>query len=426
MAAGHVVSVIEPEPDRAATVEQARRHDAPIDVRIEPLQDIAKLETCWRELEARATHSFYLSWLWVGTWLNHLPRGAHPHVLIAQTSGRTVGLAIVCRRTVWSLGAHGRARWLLSETGDAGFDRLFIEYNGILAERDLAAPVMAACLDALAHSLSASDELVLSGIDPDLEATATGVARRSGLLTNVREADVARWVDFTKIGAKSSAKSGSYRASLGRSTRQAINRAMRLYAERGAVEFRVMETTSEALAAFDVLAGFHQSRWGSKGSFVNPGFRPFHEDLIARGIPSGAIRMSRTLVAGQTIGVLYNFVHEGHVLNYQSGFLYEPDGRLKPGLVSHVLSIEDSMSRGERGYDFLAGFARHKSQLANAEHAMTWIVLGADTLERRIEERLRRARQVLGRFLRRQTSGPTAPVATANDDGCPAETVQRP
>ncbi|WP_420970690.1 GNAT family N-acetyltransferase [Bradyrhizobium sp. B120] len=333
-----------------------------------------------------------------------------------------MGLAIVCRRTVWSFGPHDRARWLLNETGDARFDRLFIEYNGIVAERALAAPVVAACLEALAHSLSASDELVLSGIDLDFEGVASGVAGRAGLLTEVREADVARWVDFSKIGAKN----GSYRASLGRSTRQAINRAARLYAERGPIEFRIMETTSEALAAFDVLAGFHQSRWGSKGSFVNPGFRPFHEELIARGVPGGAIRISRTLVAGQTIGVLYNFVHEGHVLNYQSGFLYEPDGRLKPGLVSHVLSIEDSISRGERGYDFLAGFSRHKCQLANAEHAMTWIVLGADTLERRLEERLRRARQALGRLLRKQASGPTAAVSTGNGAGCSAPAVQGP
>jgi len=50
---------------------------------------------------------------------------------------------------------------------------------------------------------------------------------------------------------------------------------------------------------------------------------PLHEDLIARGIPSGAVRVSRTLVGNETIGVLYNFVHDGWVLNYQSGFLYE-------------------------------------------------------------------------------------------------------
>ena len=96
-----------------------------------------------------------------------------------------------------------------------------------------------------------------------------------------------------------------------------------------------METATEALAAFDLLSDFHRSRWGRKGAFANPGFRPFHEELIARGIPAGAVRISRTLVGDQTVGVVYNFVHNGSVLNYQSGFLYESDGRLKPGLVSH-------------------------------------------------------------------------------------------
>lgn len=100
-----------------------------------------------------------------------------------------------------------------------------------------------------------------------------------------------------------------------------------------------METASDALAAFDQLAEFHRARWGGKGPFTHPSFRRFHEDLIARGIPSGAVRVSRTLVGNETIGVLYNFVHDGWVLNYQSGFLYEHDGRLKPGLVSYVLSV---------------------------------------------------------------------------------------
>ena len=48
-----------------------------------------------------------------------------------------------------------------------------------------------------------------------------------------------------------------------------------------------METTTEVLAAFDLLGDFHTSRWGRKGAFANPGFRPFHEELIAHGIPRG-------------------------------------------------------------------------------------------------------------------------------------------
>ncbi|TIV44155.1 MAG: GNAT family N-acetyltransferase, partial [Mesorhizobium sp.] len=115
------------EANRVASVEKAMRHDTVIGVTVEALPDIATLETVWKELEARATHSFYLSWLWIGTWLRHLPGGAQPHVLVARTSSRIVGLAIICRRRAWSFGPHARARWLLNETGDVRFDRLFIE-----------------------------------------------------------------------------------------------------------------------------------------------------------------------------------------------------------------------------------------------------------------------------------------------------------
>jgi len=377
---------------RVASDEHAMPQDTVIDVSVETLQNIAKLETDWKELEAQATHSFYLSWLWIGTWLRHLPVAAQPHVLVARTSSKIVGLAIICRRRAWSFGPHARARWLLNETGDVRFDRLFIEYNDILAERSLADATRVACLEALAHHLRYSDQLVLSGIGQDFELAACRTAGRVGFLTEVKAVDTARWIDFAKIRQKGA----NYRATLGRNTRQAISRAMRLYAERGPIEFRTLEATSEALVAFDLLAELHQARWRHKGSFANPSFRRFHEDLIARGVPTGTVRISRTLVGDQTIGILYNFVHDGRVLNYQSGFLFERDGRLKPGLISHVLAVEDSIGRGERGYDFLAGSAGHKSHLANAEHPLRWIAIGRDSPERRIEAKLRGAKGVLG------------------------------
>ncbi|SEE52211.1 Acetyltransferase involved in cellulose biosynthesis, CelD/BcsL family [Bradyrhizobium erythrophlei] len=363
--------------------------DAVTDVSLEALESIAWLETAWKELEARATHSFFLSWLWIGTWLRHIPDGTQPHVLVARSSGKIVGLAIICRRRAWRLGPHARARWLLNESGDTRFDRLFIECNSILAEQP--ATIIPAGLDALTSRLRRADQLVLSGIDADLELAARRAAGKAGLVSEVKQADTALWVDF----AKARQQKKDYRATLGRSTRQAVSRAMRLYAERGPLEFQIMETTTEALAAFDLLSDFHRSRWGRKGAFANPGFRPFHEELIARGVPTGAVRISRTLVGDQTVGVVYNFVHDGRVLNYQSGFLYESDGRIKPGLVSHVLAIEDSISRGESGYDFLAGGAGHKAHLANSEYAMKWIAICRDGPERHIEAKLRDAKRTL-------------------------------
>lgn len=374
---------------------------AVIEVSVEALQNIALLESSWKELETHAHHSPFLSWLWIGTWLRHLPKDVQPHVLVARTGDRIVGLAIVCRRRAWSFGLHVRTRWLLNETGNKRFDRLFIEYNSILAERSSAEAVIAACLEALTQRLQRSDQLVLSGIGTELELTACRTASRAGLVAEVKEAETARWVDFAKVRQNS----GNYRAALGRSTRQAVSRAVRLYAQRGPVDLRTMETASEALAAFDLLVDLHQSRWGRRGCFANSNFRSFHQELIARGVPIGAVRISRTLAGDQTIGVLYNFVHDGSVLNYQSGFLYERDGRLKPGLVSYVLSIEDSIARGERCYDFLAGPAGHKSHLANAEHAMKWIAISRDSPERRVEAELRHTTRMLASLSRHLKQG---------------------
>ena len=51
----------------ALNEKKAMRHEAVIDVSLETLESIAKLETSWKELESRVTHSFFLSWLWIGT-----------------------------------------------------------------------------------------------------------------------------------------------------------------------------------------------------------------------------------------------------------------------------------------------------------------------------------------------------------------------
>jgi CelD/BcsL family acetyltransferase involved in cellulose biosynthesis len=385
------VCYLRPVSSRTELLDPTMRHDSIIDVSVQSLQDIGELEASWKELEARAAHSFYLSWLWIGTWLRHLPKRAEPYLIVARTSGRIVGLAIACRRTAWRLRRQARVRWLLHETGDVRFDRLFIEHNGILADCSSASAVVPACLETLMRRLHSSDELILSGIDYATMHAAREATRPVGLAVEVQLADAAPWVDFSEVRRKG----GDYRATLGRNTRQAVSRSMRLYAERGDIEHRVVETVSDALVAFGELIDFHRSRWGRKGPFANSGFRSFHEDLIARGVPSGAVRISRTVVGEQIIGILYNFVHQGHVLNYQSGFFYERDARLKPGLVSHVLAIENSLQRGEQGYDFLAGPAGHKSRLANAECTLSWIAVGKDSLEHRIEAGIRLTRRKL-------------------------------
>ncbi len=380
-----------------------------VDIDLLPISDVENLRQLWTDLESRADGSFFLSWSWIGNWLAFLPAKARPHLLKATSRGRVVGLALLCPRTLWRFGLLRTRCWLLHETGERVFDRLFMEYNGILADRSCAPEVLTACFDWLGSRLTNWDELVLGGLEPAAEAAVRRVAQGQGHTLQVRIADSTQWVDLGHVRQRG----GDYLATLGKNTRATVRRAMRLYTDRGPLDYRVAANADEALADFRAMEVLHQSSWaarGQSGAFSNPSFRPFHERLIATGVPAGTVRMCRVSVARQPVGFLYNFVHRGRVMNYQGGFAYEEDKRVKPGLVSHVLAIEDTLARGEDCYDFMSTPAGHKPLLANAGQPMNWLALGPDRLTRQIDARLRQAKCGLIERLKRLPRSPLAPM----------------
>ncbi len=380
-----------------------------IRIALHPLPSMPELARAWTELESRADSSFFLSWSWIGSWLAQMPDGIEPHLLVASRGDEPVGLAVLCPRVRRRFGLLHSRCWMLHETGDRSYDRLFMEYNGILADRRFADEVTDAMLHWLDERLTANDELVLGGLTLAAERAARRVAARTGHTLQLRIADSAQWVDLGTVRAGG----GDFRGGLGRNTRAAVNRAERLYRARGALDHRVAATVDEAMEYFAGMEVLHQAGWqarGQAGAFANPAFRPFHERLIADGMPRGAVRLSRVSAGGQPIGYLYNFVHRNRVLNYQGGFAFEADNRLKPGLLSHVLAIEDALARGEDCYDFMSTPAGHKPLLSNAEQPMNWLTLGPDRLSRRMEAHCRRARGVMVDAVKRSLRGWIAPA----------------
>ncbi|KAA0575018.1 GNAT family N-acetyltransferase [Azospirillum sp. Sh1] len=406
-----------PRPDSARpnsdgpAIETATGPAASAEIRISlhPLPSLPELALAWTELESRADSSFFLSWTWIGSWLAQMPDGIEPHLLVALRGDEAVGLAVLCPRVRRRFGVLHSRCWMLHETGDRSYDRLFMEYNGILADRRVADEVTDAMLHWLGERLTANDELVLGGLTLAAERAARRVAARTGHTLQLRIADSAQWVDLGTVRAGG----GDFRGGLGRNTRAAVNRAERLYRARGALDHRVAATVDEAMEYFAGMEVLHQAGWqarGQAGAFANPAFRPFHTRLIAEGMRRGAVRLSRVSVGGQPIGYLYNFVHRHRVLNYQGGFAFEADNRLKPGLLSHVLAIEDALARGEDCYDFMSTPAGHKPLLSNAEQPMNWLTLGPDRFSRRLEAHCRRARGVMVDAVKRSLRGWIAPA----------------
>ncbi|WP_207478025.1 GNAT family N-acetyltransferase [Arenibaculum pallidiluteum] len=363
-------------------------------VSIEPLGDPAALEAAWRDLEARATPSFFTSWTWVGCWLAET--GAAPWIVRVRAQGRIVGLGLIAGARRMRHGWLRSNALLLQETGDPGIDEIYAEYNGLLAETGREAEVLAAFLDHLTAGrdlppgVGGWDELRLGGVGQ----ACLDAAARTGLPVRLEDVQPSAAVDLEAVRAAG----GDYLAGLSANTRQQLRRACRLYEARGPLAVEVARDLPEALDFLDALAELHQRTWearGRAGAFASPFFGRFHRALIARGLPRGEVELLRIRAGGTTLGYLYDFARGGWVGNYASGFAYEEDPKLKPGLVCFRMTIEHHLARGASSFDFMAGGQRYKTSLGSPGPTLYWIDLRRPRLKFRVEGALRRLRDLV-------------------------------
>jgi len=53
-------------------VETGARRMRPLEAKLKPIEDLQALGTSWRDLESRGDRTFFLSWTWIGSWLETL------------------------------------------------------------------------------------------------------------------------------------------------------------------------------------------------------------------------------------------------------------------------------------------------------------------------------------------------------------------
>ena len=373
---------------------------------LEPVPDLAALAALWLDLERRAEPSFFLSWTWIGCWVRALPPEVKPWLLTVRDGSFVVGLALLVSRRCRRLALLPMHRWWLHETGDPLLDILTIEDNGILLSRDRGIDLPPVILRWLLENLPDCDEMILGGIVPELELAAQRAASGAGFTPRLLSETVRPYVDLDAVRAqghpaenfKGLSGDDNYLAQLSRGTRQAVRRAVRLYEASGPLRFSVAGDSDEALDYFGRMKLLHQAHWGGRGkpgSFAAPAFERFHSQLIRDGVAAGSVEVCRISAGDREIGYLYNFIWNGWVHAYQSGFAYDEDNRLKPGLVSHYLAIRHALEDGRQIYDFMAGDGQHKRSLSTHATRMAWLALTADGLPRKIEDTLRRVKRCI-------------------------------
>lgn len=342
------------------------------------------LKTQWLALEARAESNLFLSWLWIGTWLDCFVDDFS--VVVARNEACVVGLGIIVihenKMTSLSLGRQ----FCLHRTGDRLLDQIWIEYNDFLLDRtvaDLVRPLMTACV---MNNMKGADTFVV-GVTQDKDFLGCAVMGTDnfehGTDTLMVLADGTVVLPEKEVGWESQAfqlyfaplqkQHQTLDAYLSRSARYQIKRSMKIYQAAGGLKVITASSVAQGLVLFEHAAGYHLKRWGNRpgqSGFANPHFLRFHQELIRRGLPSGTVAIHHIYAGERDLGVVYNFHHGNWVLFYLSALNYDlsssaEDRHLKPGLVAHYLLIQMAMEQGFDGYDFMGGVSRYKQTFAN-------------------------------------------------------------
>ena len=364
----------------------------------EAFQGLDSCATVWRELEPRAEAPFFLTWDWIGTWLEE--SRIEPLVLTGRYGGEIVllGLLVPWKRSDTRLWSTYGLR--LHTTGVAGQDVITIEYNSFLIDKEWAGRAEPEALAFLTSGISVAgrrrDELHLQGVVSEYESFVP-----PSMLAQVVARKPSYRIDLDAVRASGK----PYLDHLSANTRQQIRRSVRLYEQRGKLETRRARDVGEAMRFVDGLADLHQRYWtkrGEPGGFGHPFFESFLRRLTERCLPRGSIELVQINCGNEAIGYVYNFVHRGHIYYYLTGFLYEDDPRLKPGLVSHYMCIELHLREQARIYDFMAGDARYKASLGKPGPEMLYLIIQRPTGLLRLENTLRDVKQRVEARLRKR------------------------
>jgi predicted N-acyltransferase len=318
------------------------------------------------------------------------------YVLEVVDGDRVIGLAVLGARTLVRHGFVRSRALLLHETGSKQMDRMTIEYNSILAETGREREAVIAGVNCVRAANITWDELMVSGVPARAFEAWHAAVRDTNWRVVLRQESTCYFVDLDAVRDHG----GDYLSLLSSNTRQQVRRSIRAYETSGSLGLSVASSGEAAVEYLHGLRELHDAHWqgmGKDGAFPSEFTRTFHDRLVRDAAARAEVQMLRVTAGDEVVGYLYNFVRDGHVYFYQSGFKYTEDSKLRPGLVCHYLAIMHNLKSNNRIYDFLAGPQRYKQSLGAADVKMYWFALQKPRLVFAVERLLKRVKRAICR-----------------------------
>ena len=339
--------------------------------------------TLWRQLEARLVQGspaagipLAVSSRWTTAWLQHYGDVVpHEYLLLRDTAG-PVGITLLTRGLGPGLGPFREQSRHLGTAGEPHGESVCVEHNHLLVAPEHRRSLQELIVSHVLHDKS-WESLRLDGFtEPEANS----------LFEELPGFDV-RYRDAPYYNLQAAREAGGDPLDrLGRSTRQNTRRLLR---KSGEIDIQWATTADEARDIFAELVTLHQARWkavGQPGAFHSRRFLSFQRTLLEQSFASPEnqrqVVLFRARQQSQTIGCLLLLIDGRRLLDYLSGFA-DFNVVTSPGVVTHVLCLQEALRRGYDEYDFLVGEKRHKDNLSTDVNRLVWAVWSRPTLRSR-------------------------------------------
>jgi hypothetical protein len=321
----------------------------------------------WKTLEQEINNKGLTnSWTWIETWLRQYGHIPHQFAFGVKDS-QTIGAALVTQplRRLKSgipiLSLH------LGTNGESLEEKTCVEYNRLLvAPENLSAfsVVLMRNLQQLRWS-----KLVLHGFVPEHAEALIAASTSLGLTFSEQNKEACPTFNFSEAVGSPDVISAL------KHNKKRIKSSIDKMSAQAPLKGEWAETIEQAQDILAELIELHTRRWENTqtpSSFQSDRVKRYHKELIDAFFPESLI-VFRVKFGEQTLGCLLSFVENNHIIGYKGGINFSPDmKKFMPGLITHVLCMEECRKRGYNEYDFSAGEASYKTQLSNTENFLLW------------------------------------------------------
>jgi CelD/BcsL family acetyltransferase involved in cellulose biosynthesis len=384
----------------------------PVNSFITPLEAFGGVPDWWEPLfQASSNASVFLSAAWLQSWLEVYGTDFDGFWVRWEHGGVTVGGCLLTIRTVYK-GILPIRTCSLNASGNASKRTPTIEYNDILHIKGFEEAIAADF--ARVMSTFKWHRLLIDG-HPEH-------ALLSRFISRIPQLGVQSELKPARFAELSGSPETPFEATLSGKVGSHIRRNRKLFEQKlGTMHVRSAASLEEAIHYFLELSRLSNARWegtDQTGTFTSPAIVDFHRRLIAR---LWALKTVNLICVGNesaTVGYLYNFIHGGKVQVFQTGFVYEQESKLSPGMLTHLLAINHYRSSGFDEYDFLAGDSLYKRSLAKGERKLYWTAVYNQTRYVRLLMSMRRMKSRITKAVARMPM--TSPDRSNRVSGAPA------